>query len=136
MRWAPPIVAALTAAALAGCGGSAGDLIAISTSSGGGPPYHVLVTGDGQGSCNGGKEHALPSAHVLDARDVERRLTKYAQEHASFTSGAPAGARTYTASTKDGVVTWAEGARGAPPAIAKGIVLTQELKADTCPPGF
>jgi hypothetical protein len=136
MRWAFPVVAALAAAALTGCGGSAGDLIAISTSGGGGPPYHVLVTGDGQGSCNGGKERVLPSGHVLDARDVERRLSKYAPEHASFTTGAPAGARTYTASTNDGVVTWAEGARGAPSAIAKAIVLTQELKADTCPSGF
>jgi hypothetical protein len=132
MRLRLTAVAAVAAAAIGGCGGSAGDLIVISTSGGGGQPYHVRVTGDGQGSCNGGEERALPSAHVLDARDVERRLTNYAQERASFVTGAPAGARTYTASTKDGVVTWTEGARGAPTAIAKAIQLTQELKADTC----
>lgn len=126
------VLLATLAAALTGCGGSAGDLIAISTTGGGGPPYRVVVTGDGRGSCNGGKEHVLPSQHVLDAREVERELGDYAKKRASFVNG-PRGSRRYVASTKDGLVTWVEGARGAPPVIAKGIVLTQELKRDTCP---
>ena len=127
-----PAVCAAAAAALAGCGGSAGELITISTHGGGGPPYRVLVTGDGRGSCNNGKERVLPSQHVLDAREVERELTDYAEMRASFTNG-PRGARRYVASTKDGLVTWVEGARGAPPVIAKGILLVQALKRDTCP---
>jgi hypothetical protein len=133
MRRAGAIVAVL-AAALTGCGGSAGELITISTSGGGGPPYRVVVTGDGRGSCNSGNERVLPSQHVLDAREVERELTDYAERRASFTTG-PRGARRYVASTKDGLVTWVEGARGAPPVIAKGILLTQELKRDTCAAG-
>jgi hypothetical protein len=131
MRSAGLALAAL-AAALTGCGGSAGELITISTTGGGGPHFRVVVTGDGRGSCNGGGERALPSQHVLDAREVERELTDYAEKRASFASG-PRGARRYVASTKDGLVTWVEGARGAPAVIAKGIVLTQELKRDTCP---
>jgi hypothetical protein len=133
MRQAAALLAVLTAA-LTGCGGSAGDLIAISAQGGGGPTYRVVVTGDGRGSCNGGADRVLPSEHVLDAREVERELTDYATRRASFTTG-PRGARRYVASTKDGIVTWVEGARGAPAVIAKGIVLTQELKRDTCPPG-
>jgi hypothetical protein len=133
MRWAAPAVAAVVAA-LAGCGGSAGDLIAISTTGGGGPGYRVVVTGDGRGSCNGGQERVLPSQHVLDAREVERELTDHAKHRASYTAG-PAGARRYVASTKDGLVTWVEGARGAPPVIPKAILLTQNLKRDTCPGG-
>jgi hypothetical protein len=128
-------VLAALAAGLTGCGGSAGELLTISTTGGGGPPYRVVVTGDGRGMCNGGGERVLPSQHVLDAREVERELTDYAKKRASFTKG-PRGARRYVASTKDGLVTWVEGARGAPPVIAKGIVLTQELKRDTCPPGL
>ena len=130
MRRLVPALAA-AAAALAGCGGSAGELIVISSQGGGGPPYRLVVTGDGLGSCNGGKERSLPSAHVLDAREVERELSDYAAKRATFANG-PAGARRYVASTKDGLVTWVEGARGAPPVIAKGIVLAQELKRDTC----
>jgi hypothetical protein len=124
-------VCAAAAAALSGCGGSAGDLIAISTRGGGGPPYRVVVTGDGRGSCNGGPEKALPSQHVLDAREVERELKDDAESRASYTRGA-AGARRYVASTKDGLVTWVEGARGAPPEVGKAILLTQNLKRDTC----
>jgi hypothetical protein len=122
---------AATAAALAGCGGSAGELITISTSGGGGPPYRVVVTGDGRGSCNGRGERVLPSQHVLDAREVERELKDDAEERASYVDG-PAGARRYVASTKAGLVTWVEGARGAPPEVGKAILLTQNLKRDTC----
>jgi hypothetical protein len=125
-------VFAVLAAALAGCGGSAGDLLAISTTGGGGPPARVVVTGDGLGSCNGSAEKQLPSQTVLDAREVERELTDYAKKRASFTTG-PRGARRYVASTKDGLVTWVEGARGAPTVVAKGIELTQTLKRRLCP---
>jgi hypothetical protein len=122
---------AVAAAALAGCGGSAGELLTISAAGGGGPPYRVVVTGDGRGSCDGGRERVLPSQHVLDAREVERDHTKPAKARASYTTG-PAGARRYVASTKDGIVTWVEGARGAPPVVAKAILLTQNLRRDTC----
>jgi hypothetical protein len=133
MRCAAAALAVL-ATALTGCGGSAGELMAISTTGGGGPAYHVIVTGDGRGSCNGGADKTLPSQHVLDAREVERELKNYAAKSARFTTGPP-GARRYVASTKDGTVIWVEGARGAPPVVAKGIALTQELKRDTCPAG-
>jgi hypothetical protein len=123
---------AAAAAALAGCGGSAGELITISTSGGGGQSYRVVVTGDGRGSCNGGGERVLPSQHVLDAREVEREFKDDAEKRASYVSGAPAGARRYVASTKDGLVTWVEGARGVPPEVGKAILLTQNLKRDTC----
>ena len=125
-------VLAAAAAALTGCGGSAGDLIAISTTGGGTPHARYVVTGDGLASCNGGKEKTLPSQLVLDAREVERELTDYAKKRSSFMNG-PAGARRYVASTKDGLVTWAEGARGAPPVIGKAILLTQNIKTQVCP---
>jgi hypothetical protein len=124
----------VVAAALIGCGGSAGDLIAISTTGGGSPHARYVVTGDGLASCNGGKDKTLSSQTVLDAREVERELTDYAEKRSSFMNG-PAGARRYVASTKDGIVTWAEGARSAPPVIAKAILLTQNIKSEVCPGG-
>jgi hypothetical protein len=133
-RVLPILAAAAGAAAIAGCGGGAGELIVITTHGGGGPSYRVVVTGDGRGSCNGGAERVLPSQHVLDAREVERELKDDAEKRASFTNG-PRGARRYVASTKDGLVTWVEGARGGPPELAKAILLVQNLKRDTCPGG-
>ena len=126
------VAAAALAAALAGCGGEAGELITISTAGGGGPPQRVVVTGDGRGTCNGRNEKVLPSEHVIDAREVERELKGAAKDRASFTDG-PKGARRYVVSTNDGLVTFTEGARSAPPVVAKTIVLTQELKRDLCP---
>jgi hypothetical protein len=131
MRLAAAVLATL-AVALTGCGGPAGDLIAISTTGGGTPHARYVVTGDGLGSCNGAKEKTLASQTVLDAREVERELTDYAKKRSSFSNG-PAGARRYVASTKDGLVTWVEGARGAPPVIGKAILLTQNLKRELCP---
>jgi hypothetical protein len=129
-RGAPGVALALTL--LAGCGGGAGDLITITTAGGGSPGHRFVVIGNGQGSCDGGAERTLPSDHVLDAREVERELEKPAKARASYTHG-PAGARRYTATTKDGVVSWVEGARGAPAVIAKALVLTLELRRDLCP---
>jgi hypothetical protein len=122
------------AAGLTGCGGGAGELLTISTSGGGGPGHRFVVTGDGRGSCDGGAERVLPSDHVLDAREVERELRPSARVRADYTAGAPPGARRYVAATKEGLVTWAEGARRASPAVGKAILLTQELKRDLCAP--
>ena len=133
MRRTAAAIAAVVVA-LTGCGGSAGDLLAISVTGGGTPHARYVVTGDGLASCNGGKDKTLPSQTVLDARDVERRLTDYAKERASFTNGPP-GARSYVASTKDGIVSWVEGARGAPTVIGKAILLTQNIKTAVCPAG-
>jgi hypothetical protein len=120
------------ACALAGCGGEAGELITISTSGGGGGNHRLVVTGDGRGTCDGKNEKVLPSDHVLDAREVERELKRPAKDRASYTNG-PKGARRYVVSTNDGIVTFVEAAKDAPPAVAKAILLTQELKRDLCP---
>jgi hypothetical protein len=132
MRRAAAILTASAAVALVGCGGGAGELITISTSGGGGDNHRFVVTGDGRGTCDGRGEKVLPSKHVLDAREVERDLKGYAAKRAAFVNGPP-GARSYVANTKDGIVTWVEGARGAPAVVPKGIVLVQELKSDLCP---
>ena len=130
MRRAALLVASV-GAGLAACGGGAGELLVITTSGGGEPGQRLVVTGNGRGTCDGSAERALPSDHVLDAREVERELEDAARDRASFTNG-PRGARRYTASTKDGIVTWVEGARGAPPAVGRAILLRQQLKRELC----
>ena len=131
MRRRALTAAAVAAACLAGCGGDPGELITITTTGGGEPVQRLAVEGDARASCDGGPERTLPSALVLEAREVERELARPARERASYTDG-PAGARRYTAATNDGLVTWTEGARGAPPAVAKAILLRQKLKRELC----
>lgn len=125
-------LAALVALLMAGCGGDPGELLTVSTSGGGGDNHRLVVTGDGRGRCDHGDLRTLPSSHVLDAREVERELKDPAKQRATFMSGPP-GARRYVFSTNDGLVSFVEGARGAPPVVPKGIALVQELKRDLCP---
>ena len=132
MRTAAALIAAAAAALVVGCGGSAGDLLTISTTGGDAPSHNFLVTGDGRGQCDSGKEVVLPSNVVLDAREVEREVKKYAKARRTYLTG-PAAARRYTLSTKDGFVSFVEGARGAPPVISKAVELSLELRRALCP---
>lgn len=118
-------------AALAGCGGTPGELITITESGGGEPPLRLTVMADSQGSCNDGADRTLQSQLILDAREAERELKRPAADRASYADG-PRGARRYTATTNDGVVTWVEGARGAPEAVAKATLLAAQLKRALC----
>ncbi len=124
-------IALAAAAALAGCGGTPGERITITESGGGEPPLRLTVRADSQGSCNDGGNRTLPSQLILDAREVERGLKRAAEGRASYSDG-PRGARRYTATTNDGVVTWVEGARGAPEAVASATLLAVQLKRTLC----
>ena len=119
---------ALACCALAGCGGSPGDLMGIEVS--GGPlraPERLRVTEDGLASCNQGKLHQLASSAVLQARNVEREATPLIKRGASF-SPAAAGRRTFQLKTPDGSVTWAEGGAGLPAILLQAEELALELE--------
>ena len=65
---------------LAGCGGSAGDLLSITASGGPAPGKHtIVVSGDGRGSCDRGPLKELPSDRVLEAREIEKDVLPVAR---------------------------------------------------------
>jgi hypothetical protein len=119
--------AAAAASLLAGCGGSAGDLMSI-TVSGVGPRHELVITADGRGSCDRGPDRTLQSADVLTARDVARRMKKLAASAAAF----PAGGRAFVASTKDGTVRWSESYRSLPAPLPEAELLTLKLTPQLC----
>ena len=113
-RWLP-----LLAVALAGCGGSPGDLLSIEVK--GGPAQRnqsIVVRSDGQGSCNGGPSKDIGSDALIDARTIERELTEDA-ERAAFYESPRGEATNYVARTNDGTVRWQEGAPDLPPVLAR-----------------
>lgn len=131
MRWTVAAAAAVLASA-AGCGGTAGDLVAIEVS--GGPvkeKEHIVVLEDGRARCNAGPLESISSDHLLDAREVERELQPLAEDGASYETPAT-GSRRYLARTRDGSVRWVEGARGAPAIIGKTTLLALQLERQVC----
>jgi hypothetical protein len=128
MRWATIGVAA----ALVGCGGTSGDLVAIEVS--GGPvkdKEHIVVLEDGRARCNAGPLDRISSDRLLDAREVERELEPLAADGASYPAPGT-GRRRYLARTRDGSVRWGEGAPGAPPIIGKATLLALQLERQVC----
>jgi hypothetical protein len=120
--------------ALAGCGGTAGDLLSIGATGGvAGGTHTVVVSGDGRGSCDRGPLKELPSGRVIDARAVERDAGNYATKASDYPppQGAAA-ARRFTLRTKDGVVTWSERSPGIPSVLPKAQLLDVQLQSLLC----
>jgi hypothetical protein len=115
---------------LAGCGGEAGDLIALEGTGGSKPGHRVVVTGDGRGSCDGGDLSSIPSDRLIDAREVERELEELADESATFPE--QRGRRRYTARTDEGIVRWSEGARELPRVLPEASLLALQLERELC----
>ena len=113
-RWLP-----LVAVALAGCGGSPGDLLSIEVK--GGPAQRdqsIVVGSDGRSSCNGGPKRDIGSQALIDAREIERELGDDAERAAVYESTS-AEATSYVARVKKGTVRWDDRARGLPPVLAQ-----------------
>jgi hypothetical protein len=112
-RWLP-----LLAVALAGCGGSPGDLVAIEVK--GGPAHRnqsIVVSDNGQASCNKGPSQDIGSAALIDVREFKRDLKDDAERAAIYES-AGSGTTSYVARTKDGTVRWDDGVHGLPPVLS------------------
>ena len=123
--------AALAALALSGCGGEAGDLMSIEFQGGPTGAHHtVVVTGDGRGSCDRGKEELLPSARVIDAREIAKDVSDLARKAADYPP--KAGATRYKLRTTDGDVRWSEGTPALPPELPKAQLLALQLERLLC----
>jgi hypothetical protein len=127
MRYLVGVLALL----LAGCGGSAGDLLSISVSGGVAPRQHtIVVSGDGRGSCDEGALKELPSDRVIDARAIERDVADFAKRAATYPPLPDA--RSYTLRSKAGEVRWNEGGRGLPPVLPRAELLELQLERLLC----
>ena len=126
---------ALVAAGMlaAGCGGKAGDLMAIKVSGGlAGPnPLDIVVASDGRGTCNDRPSEPIPSDVVIEAREVERELGDLAEAGARYEDGRTGGA-SYVVRIKAGTVRWREGERGLPEALPRTQLLALRLDRLLC----
>ena len=117
-----------------GCGGEAGDLMAIEVSGGparAGGALDIVLASDGRGTCNGGPSESVPSDLVIDARELERDLGDLAEEGARFEPTRES-QREYVVRIKAGTVRWAEGERGLPDVLPRTQLLALRLDRLLC----
>ena len=126
--------AALAAVIAAGCGGEAGDLMAIEVRPGATktPPLEIVVASDGRATCNDGPSEMIPSELLIDARELERQLGDLAEEGATFFPPTGAGQREYVARIKAGTVRWSEGDHGLPRELPRTQLLALRLDRLLC----
>jgi hypothetical protein len=129
-----PFVGAALAAAIAlsvaACGNPGGDILAIEVREPDGKVTRLVVTDDGRGSCASGELQRLDSDRLLEAREVEREFDELPGDESNYPG--PAGRRRYRAEMRDAVVTWVEGAPGAPEAVGRATQLALNLRRDLC----
>ena len=130
-RSAAAIVACLL---LSGCGGEAGDLMAIEVEGGVARdrgPLDIVVESDGRGHCNSKPSGTLPSDLVIDARELERDLKDLAESGARFPARGAKGAG-FVLRIKAGTVRWDEKARGLPTELRQAQLLALRLDRQLC----
>jgi hypothetical protein len=130
--------AAVGAAAAAGCGGEAGDLLAVErTGSIPGARLDLRVTVDGRAACNRGELRQLPSDQVLAARRIERALAGEEDDPGPAARDVrlrprPGSILRYRARVEAGTVAFADTSRGQPAAFFQVAKLARDVARGTC----
>jgi hypothetical protein len=131
-RPAIAILGAVAALALAGCGGSPGDLLAIDVSGGAAQRHQrIVVENNGNATCNGGPTRDIGSEALIQAREIERDLKDPADAATDYGPGRRGGT-SYVARTKDGTVRWQEGAPRLPPVLPKAQLFALQQGRTLC----
>lgn len=125
--------ALLAGLAIAGCGGEAGDLMAIEIAKGParGREIDIVIKDNGRATCNDREEESIPSDLLIDARELERDLGDLAEQGAFF-EPTGAGRREYVVRIKAGTVRWSEGDRGLPRELPQTQLLALRLDRLLC----
>jgi hypothetical protein len=131
VRRALPVL--LSGVAFAGCGGGAGDLMAIEIAKGParGRGLDIVIKDNGRATCNDRPEESIPSDLLIDARELERNLGDLAEQGAFF-EPTGAGRREYVVRIKAGTVRWSEGDRGLPRELPQTQLLALRLDRLLC----
>lgn len=125
-----PVAVAILAAA--GCGGTAGDLLAVDrTGEVPGAKLRMVIGDGGLVRCNEGEEHRMPDDLLLDAREVERELEGPAEEQLTLRPG-PGSILRYDVETPTGRVRFADDSRGKVDGMDELAFLVRRVAQDVC----
>ncbi len=117
---------------LAGCGGDAGDLLAVDRSgSVPGAELRVVVNDGGTVTCDDADAVRLPEDLLLEARDVERELEPAADEGLML-APEPQSVLRYEVGIPTGDIAFADNSRGKPEAADRLALLVRRIAQDVC----
>jgi hypothetical protein len=132
VRRAAPLLAAIAALAVTGCGSEASDLFVVSRSGAvPGARLALRVTDDGRASCNGRPLVEITSAQLISARVAERDLQKPAKAVLRLAPGRQS-VFSYRARTQDGTVAWSDDSRRQPAVLFALAKLTRDVAKGAC----
>jgi hypothetical protein len=129
----PLLHLALAALLLAGCGGgiTSPDLFLVRRTGGiPGARLTMLVNDGGFVTCNG-RKHQLPSARLIDARELLREMKPYAKEALSLPPG-PRSVLRYRVRTELGTLSFADDSRGIPAKLYALPLFVREVAQGVC----
>ena len=127
-----PLVAALLAFLLFGCGTTAPDLFLL-TRSGSlpGARLTLLVNDGGTVRCNGGAPRALSDPRLLDARRIQEDVSSDAKKDLTLPARAGSLLR-FRIRTQDGTVTFSDVDAARRPELGRVIAFTRTVAQDVC----
>jgi hypothetical protein len=125
---------AIAAALLAGCGGSAGDLMALQASGAGQPgaPVSLVITNDGRARCGSGELREISSDELIEARELEREVEELIDAGRRFDARPRRDRRRYVVRVREGALRWVEGAPDNPATLARLELLALRLGRRLC----
>jgi hypothetical protein len=128
----PLPVALASALALAACGQTSPDLFALSrTGTIPGARLTLVVNDGGVARCNGGRDRSLPSALLLEARDLAGQLPEDARAARRYPPR-PGSVLAYRVRSPDGVVRWSDTSRPLPSRYARLAYLARRIAKGVC----
>jgi hypothetical protein len=127
----PPLIAAVLAALLAGCGSRPPDLMVIERS-GADPNANVelLVNDGGSVTCNG-SEHQLDAERLLTARRLVRDLSPQAELHIELPPG-PGTQLSYRVTMEAGTIAFSDRSEGVPSTFQRLAAFTKDVVERVC----
>lgn len=122
----------LAAPALAGCGGSPGDLLSVDRA-GSIPGAHLrlVVTDGGTATCDGGADREMPDPLLLDARELQRELQDPARANLRLPPG-PTSILRYDVRTTDGRVRFADDSPHRPAVLNRLALFVRQVAQQVC----
>lgn len=128
---AATVAVLVLAGALAGCGSSGGDLLAVDRAGDvPGAKLGIVVEDQGLVHCNGGDGQRLPDALLLDAREIQRDLVEPAKADVRLPAR-PRSVMRYDIHTVDGNVHFADNSIG-PAVFDQAAYFTREVAQQVC----